>query len=138
VDDVGAEAEEFALDVGDVAAEEGVEGEVLLYADGSEAAGEFEGSELVGLLEALLAIAGADAKEGEVVALRVGYEVATGVSDAVDLVEGVRKIRYARRRHGTTVLEDYPTPRQKCAKSSKDGEVELNCAGRIVRVGEFL
>jgi hypothetical protein len=52
--------------------------------------------------------------------LRVGYEVSAGVSYAVDLVEGVRKVRYARRRHGTTVLEDYPTPRQKCAKSSND------------------
>ena len=61
VDDVGAEAEEFALDAGDVADEEGVEGEVLLDADGGEAAGEFEGFEFAGLLEALLTIAGADA-----------------------------------------------------------------------------
>ena len=45
VDDVGAEAEEFALDAGDVAGEEGVEGEVFFDADGGEAAGEFEGPE---------------------------------------------------------------------------------------------
>ena len=43
VDDVGTEADEFALDAGEVADEEGVEGEIFFDADGGEAAGELEG-----------------------------------------------------------------------------------------------
>ena len=114
VDDVGAEAEEFALDTGEVTEEEGVEGEIFLDADGGEAAGEFEGLELAGLLEAGFAFAGADAEEGQVVTLRVGGEVSTGVCDAVDLVEGVGEVGYARRRHWTTLLEGDLTVASDC------------------------
>jgi hypothetical protein len=119
VDDVGAEAEEFALDAGEVAGKERVEGEILLEADGGEAAGELEGLELAGLLEAGFSFAGADAEEGQVVALCVGDEISAGVCDAVDLVEGVGEVGDARRTHWTTVREDSIPPRQKCAKSSK-------------------
>ena len=63
----------------------------------------------------------ADAEEGQVVALRVGNEVAAGVSYAVYFMEGVGEVGDARRTHWTTVLEVYPHPRQKYAKSTNDG-----------------
>jgi hypothetical protein len=52
------------------------------------------------LLDGELAGSGADAEEGEVVALGVGDEVAAGVGDPVDFVEGVGKVGNARRPHG--------------------------------------
>ena len=104
VDDVGTEAGELALDADDVADEERVEGEIFFNADRGEAAGELERLGVAGLIGWRGGWAGADAEEGELMALGVGGEVAAGVSYSVDFVEGVGEVGYARR-HGTTVLE---------------------------------
>jgi hypothetical protein len=60
--------------------------------------------EISGHFKGLRTVSGANAEEGEIVALSVGEEVAAGVGDAVDLVKGVGQIGDARHGHGNNLL----------------------------------
>jgi hypothetical protein len=95
VDEVWAEAVEDFSDERDVAGEGGVEAEVFFEGEGEDAAGELEGPDGAVFDEGLTAVSGADAEEGEILAAGEGFEMAAGVRDAVDFVEGVREVRYS-------------------------------------------
>jgi hypothetical protein len=96
VDDVRLEGLEAGGDLLAVAEEERIELEVLFHADGEWAATEFERAHVAGVVERSMLSAlierGADTEERQAMALRVGDEVAAGVGDSVDLVEGVREV----------------------------------------------
>ena len=98
VEEVGAEGAEGAIDGAGVADEERIEVEVFFERDGGAGAGELEGVEVVGGGGGRGA--GADAEEGKAAAPGEGGEVAGGVGDAVDLVEGVGEEGDAGRAHG--------------------------------------
>jgi len=103
VEEIGAEGAEMGFDEVGVTPEEGVEGEIFFHADGGDGAGKLKGAEVSGLLEGGGAGAGADAEEREILALGVGDEVAAGVGDTVDFVEGIGEVGDAGVAHTVTV-----------------------------------
>ncbi len=93
VDEVGLEAADGVADAKEVAAEERVEGEVLVDGDGCGGAAEFEdgGGAVGGVLGDCPA---PDAKERQALAASEGIEFAAGTRHAVHFVERVGKISY--------------------------------------------
>ena len=63
---------------------------------GEKAAWQLEGPDVAFFKEGLRAVAGADAEEGKIAAAGEGLEVATGVGNPVDFMEGVGKVGYPR------------------------------------------
>ena len=103
MDEVGLEAEQLAADDAGVAKEERVELEVFFDANGGTRSPELEGAEFGDLFEGVRTGSGADAEEGQRVALGIGDEVTAGVCDAIDLVERIGEIGYTRHAHGIRV-----------------------------------
>jgi hypothetical protein len=103
VEEVGFEAMEFIFDEFGVTPKDGIEGKIFFHADGGGGAWKFEGAELSVVEQKGVAGTGADAHEGELMALGIGDEVAAGVGDSVYFMEGIGKIGNAREPHGFTV-----------------------------------
>ncbi len=76
----------------------GIEAEIFFERKGERAARQFQGPHIAVFDESLGAVAGADAKKGQVAPAREGFKVAAGVRDPVHFVEGVGKVGYAGRR----------------------------------------
>jgi hypothetical protein len=107
VQEVGLEAMELVFDEFGVAPEDGVEGEIFFHADRGDRTWQLEGAEVAVVDDKGFPGSGADAEERELVALGVGDEVAAGVGDPVDFVEGIGEIGNAREPHGSTVPRVY-------------------------------
>jgi hypothetical protein len=104
VDDIRLEVAQLSGDLRPMTPKEGIEVEVFLQADGDGRTAEIEGPAIASTGgEAAYGRGigdGSDAEEGKAVPLRVSGEVAAGVGDAVDLVEGIGKVGDAGWVHG--------------------------------------
>lgn len=106
MNEVGLEAVESVFYGRSVADEKGVEGEVFFHADGQKRAGKLHKLHsargvfvVVRCLRVGFGRLGVNAEKREIATLCVGDEVARGVGDAVDLMEGVREVGDAGRTH---------------------------------------
>jgi hypothetical protein len=70
----------------------GIKAEIVVEPEGEESAAQLEGGQIAFGEEARFAIAGADAEKREIAAADEGFELAAGVGDTIDLVEGVREV----------------------------------------------